>query len=436
MLRPKHFLILLTTGIALSGWAQQNTVRSTSPAKASNTISGAGYNSCNECEEKDYRNSQDLKSKEVSQEISTAKNPEILIDNSSRNIVIKAWDQPKVKISTTVFFEGEGKLSDEEWLEKLNLSLRSLGGSIRIKSGAISGGSYTINNGTFGWSSSSNSSGVAVFSGNGQNIGTKGGAKRIVTVFVPSGSKIDLDSKYADVQLAGNFTNASIDLTNGNLEADNISRFILRSKYSNVTVGNVGNAEIEFINGRLTTGTMDDADIDTKYSTVEIAAVKKMIFRSTNDEYEIESADDLRGRKNYGNLRINKLSTSLELDGTNADVRVRNLGANASVVRINNKYADIRLPLREVKNYSINYVGPYSSVYGNFEKMPLKEEPKTTSSPKNGEDVVAETIRMANRAVARASVDEGNDTRFSAKGGDGKGLKIDMNCQNCTVDFK
>ncbi|TAF50961.1 MAG: hypothetical protein EAZ62_07180, partial [Sphingobacteriia bacterium] len=43
----------------------------------------------------------------------------------------------------------------------------------------------------------------------------------------------------------------------------------------------------------------------------------------------------------------------------------------------------------EVKNYSINYIGPYSSVYGSFEKMPLKEEPKTTTSTKNGEDVVA-----------------------------------------------
>ncbi|MFW1452566.1 hypothetical protein ACEV8N_24210, partial [Vibrio parahaemolyticus] len=86
-----------------------------------------------------------------------------------------------------------------------------------------------------------------------------------------------------------------------------------------------------------------DADFDTKYSTVEIATVKKIIFRSTNEEYEVEEVGDIRGRKNFGNLRITKLNTSLEINGTNADIKVRNTGANLNLVHIDNKYADIRL---------------------------------------------------------------------------------------------
>ncbi|MFX7844688.1 hypothetical protein ABTK14_20800, partial [Acinetobacter baumannii] len=89
---------------------------------------------------------------------------------------------------------------------------------------------------------------------------------------------------------------------------------------------------------------------------------------------------DIRGRKNFGNLRITKLNTSLEINGTNADIKVRNTGANLNLVHIDNKYADIRLPLRNIKNYSINYVGPYSTVYGNFDRLPLKEEPKALAS--------------------------------------------------------
>ncbi|MFZ8299872.1 hypothetical protein ACO1LN_13910, partial [Staphylococcus aureus] len=85
------------------------------------------------------------------------------------------------------------------------------------------------------------------------------------------------------------------------------------------------------------------------------------------------------------------------------------------------------------------FVGPYSSVYGNFDRLPLKEEPKAsasgTSKTKLEEDI-ATTIRSVNRAVERASYEESTNTRFSAAVGDGKGLKIDMKCQNCTVDFK
>ncbi len=385
---------------------------------------------------KNFTNVDDLKSKEVSQEISTSKSPDIYIDNSSRGIVVKIWDQPKVKITTTVFYEGDGKLSDEEWLEKLNLSLRMLGSSVKIKSGSIGGGSYTTTSGTYAWSGGSNTNGVAVFNGNGQNIGTKSNIKRLVTVYVPAGSKLDIESKYADVQLTGAFTDANIDLTNGNLDAENINKLQLRSKYSNVTLDNVVTAEVDFINGRFTAKNIDDADIDTKYSTIEMGNVKKIVFRSTNDEYEMEEVGEIRGRKNYGNLRITKLNGSMELDGTNADVKVRNVGPNLSMVKIDNKYADIRLPLRNNKSYSINYVGAYSTVYGNFEKLPLKEEPKPASKDK--EDKLAEEIRSVNRSVMRAysSDESNNNTRFSALVGDGKALKINMNCQNCTVDFK
>ncbi|MFX6040456.1 hypothetical protein ABTE96_21035, partial [Acinetobacter baumannii] len=86
----------------------------------------------------------------------------------------------------------------------------------------------------------------------------------------------------------------------------------------NVNAGNIGSAEVEFMNGRFSAKDIDDLDIDTKYSTVEAGLVKKANIRSVNDEYEIEEAGVLQGRKNYGNLRITKLTGSIELDGTNA----------------------------------------------------------------------------------------------------------------------
>lgn len=411
----------------------QNATTLSTIATSSKNITGMGNISnlnCN-CEENNFKNLDDVKSKEVSQEISTSKAPEIYIDNSSRGIVIKTWEQNKVKVTTTVFYEGEGKLTDEEWFEKLNVSLKMLGSSIKIKSGTISGGSYTLNGNSFGWSSTP-SNGVAVFNGGGNNIGTKNNIKRIVTIYIPAQSKIDIESKYADVQITGAITNATIDLTNGNLDAENFNKLNLRSKYSNVSLDNIALAEIEFINGRLSAKNIDDADIDTKYSTIELANVKKMIFRSTNDEYEIEEAQDLRGRKNYGNLRITKLNGSLEVDGTNADIKVRNIGSNLRMIKIDNKYADIRLPIKSTPNYTINYSGPYSNVYGNFEKQPLKEEPK--SSEKN--DDLAREIRSTMRSVERATGIESIENRFTAVNGSGKGLKIDMKCQNCTVDFK
>ncbi len=78
-----------------------------------------------------------MNSKEISREVAMPKNGEVYIENNSRNIVIKTWDQPKVKISTTVLYEGDGNFTEDEWFEKANLSIKTLGSSVKIKAGLI-----------------------------------------------------------------------------------------------------------------------------------------------------------------------------------------------------------------------------------------------------------------------------------------------------------
>ena len=378
-------------------------------------------------------NDADLKSKEVSVEVNASKTADIFIENTSRNIEVKTWDQAKVKIVTTIFFEGDAnKLSDEEWFEKLNISLKSLGSTVRIKSGSVGSGTYSYFGNNYAWSGGP-SSGVAIFNGDGENIRTKSGSKRLVTIYVPKENKIDVESKYSDVVVSTSINKIDADITNGSLELQDVGTLFLRSKYANVAVGNIKVAEIDFMNGRFSAREIGDADIDTKYATIEIASVDKLMARSTNDEYEIEEVGVFQGRKNYGNLRITKLLNSLEMDGTNADVKIRNIAATVKEIRFDNKYADIRLPMRNIKNYTVNYIGAYSNIYADFEKKPYEgKEIKTTKETDN----LASQLRSIQRSVEKFAGDDNSNSKFTAVVGDGKGAIINMVCQNCTVDFK
>ena len=375
----------------------------------------------------------DLKSKEVSVEVNAGRGADVYIENTSRTLEIKTWNEPKVKVVTTVYFEGDAsKLSDEEWFEKLNLNVKSLGNSVRIKSGTVSsGGSFEVMGNNYSWSSGP-ASGTAIFNSDGESVGSKSNIRRLVTIYLPKENKLSIESKYSDITITENLNKVTADITNGNMDVQDVANFTLRSKYANVSTGNLQTGIVEFINGHFSTKEVGDIDLDTKYSTVDIASANKVDLVSTNDDYDIEEVGSLQGQKNYGNLRISKLDKSIEMDGTNADIKLRSISASVETIKFDNKYADIRLPLRNVKNYTINYIGAYSTVYGNFEKKPYTGKAFKISSS------VKETLEEKMKVLKESfdgSDDNGSD-KFTATVGDGKGAEIDMRCQNCTVDFK
>lgn len=75
-------------------------------------------------------------SKEVSAEVAMPKNGEIYIQNNYRSVQVKTWDQQKVKLTTTAYYyDKDNTPTDEELLDKANISLKVMGSSVKIKSG-------------------------------------------------------------------------------------------------------------------------------------------------------------------------------------------------------------------------------------------------------------------------------------------------------------
>lgn len=429
-------------------------------------------------------NQKDLKSKEVSQEINMPKSGEIYIENNTRSIQVKTWDQQKVKVVTTAYFEKESTLTDAEWFEKMGISLKALGSSVKIKSGASNFGSYTY--ATSGQNVVLVEHPTTIYNASGSFTTSGNNTKRLLTIYVPSGSKLDIETRYSDLQLPANVGDVLLDITNGNFEAESLNKLRLRSKYANANLRDIKEADIEFANGRFIANNIDDLEIESKYSTIEMASAKKIKIVSTNDEFEVEDVIDIRGRKNYGNLRITRLSGSIEMDGSNADVKIRNVGANVKLIKINNRYADIRIPLRDMKNYAVDFMGSYSTVYGDFERTtvePTEEEKKEyanlaqstmtatgtltrvstsgtiastgTSGTLTATNMPLQATKPANVTGAisggtfsgtlapttvqgYSTLSRGSSTpsKFTANVGNGSGLKVQMKCQNCTVDFK
>jgi hypothetical protein len=377
--------------------------------------------------------------KEISTEISVDKKIDLLvIENLSRNIVIKTWDKSTVKFSTTVYYEGENKLTDSEWFQKLNITAKTTVvdgvGNIRIKSSTSSSSSYSTSRST----TFSTTTGVTVYNGYGENIGTDANKKRVITIMIPKNTKLEIDNKYGEVTIENNIGDLRLYLTNCNVDMQNARDLVVRSKYSTIIAGEITNSEIEMTNGKFTAKKITTLDIDSKYSTVEIDQTANATIRSNNDEYELEEVATITGRKSYGNLRITKLNQAIEIEGNNADIKIRNIASTVNLIRFDNKYADIRIPMKNVPNYNVEFEGNYSTVYSSFERKKVEESSKksetktqTFSTPTS---TTSSTFGSSNSSSSNS--DCGCNSKFTAKVGNGNGTKVIMKCENCTVDFK
>ncbi|MFY7963646.1 MAG: hypothetical protein ACOVO1_02010 [Chitinophagaceae bacterium] len=336
-----------------------------------------------------------LKEREITVDIPITLATNIYIDNNNRNIEIKTWDLQKIKISAFTPNQQESPVykSNLIWLEQMNITTKSFGEKFTISTAAYN--NYSNSNEGFE-----------------TNI-----IKKTITIYVPKDNKLNIESKYGDVAVKNFIRKIDADITNGNLDLEKTNTLNLRSKYSNININEVDKGEIDFINGNLFIQNINEVELDSKYSTVEINASKKMVIKSINDNYELENIAVLEGFKNYGTLRITNLQESIELNGTNADIKLKNISASVKAISIDNKYADLRLPLKKIKNFSLIYDGSYSTIYKNFE----------TENRVNGQSGENES---------KITTGDAQNSSFKAILGNGKDATVKIRCQNCTVDFK
>ena len=108
-------------------------------------------------------------------------------------------------------------------------------------------------------------------------------------------------------------------------------------------------------------------------------------------------------------MHIGKLIESMQVDGTNADIKIKNISSEIKSILLNDKYADLSLPLKNVSNFTLNYEGVYSNISKNFATDSENETRIATDGNPNSK--------------CKAVVGNGN-------------TKLNIKCQNCTVDFR
>lgn len=402
-------------------------------------------------------------SKQVTQEVPSPKGSLIRVATATRKVTFKTWDQPKVKITMDISFDTAHPRkpgSDAEWFEELGISVKPFSNRVDILSKSVNLALSTTRsygpakkevvvmgyNGSDPRRKHEIPSGVA---GKNQEVvvqGYRGPAVHELNILIPAGCKLDVENKYGDVVIGMNVDEAKLEITNGALDAQDIKDLKLTGNYCNANLGNIDKAEIEFNNGTFRAQNINDLDMDSKSSTIDYEKGKYLYMRSQADNYTIESIDKIDGRKVYGSIKIDQLNNSFDLEGNNVDIKFRTIMPEVSLIKVTNKYGDIRMPVKSLQNYAVDFIGNYSTVFAPFKKEVVKDE-EVKEEKKEGETETVNKTKVkdvyvsgyANQVRAgTASLGELAPRHFTSAVGDTKGkhTRIELTCHSCTVDFK
>ena len=405
--------------------------------------------------------------REIATETDVAKGSLVRIVGANRKLNIKSWDQAKVKLTINFVYDSTTKyLTQEECFEALGISIKPFSNRVDIMANRSNSPSSLKAITVMGYSKKAASQRAAEMAYAEDVLAATTRSKRVagqkvyvpadvyrpttaltqmlsLDIMVPAGSKLDVDNQYGDVTISMNLDEAKLDISNGALDVQDVKNLQLTGKYCNANFGNIEKAEVEFQNGTFHAMNIGDLDLDSKYSTIEYEKGKYIYIRSQADNITVDEIDRVEGRKTYGSVRVEMLNGNFDLEGNNVDIKIRNINPQVEMIKINNKYGDVRLPVKSLNNYFVDFTGYYSTVFTPFAKIIVKEEEK--KQPDNKQNGEANEQAMVELALAgeyhRASsaiAGEMAPKRFTGTVGDvsGKHTRFQLTCHSCTVDFK
>jgi len=417
--------------------------------------------------------------KELAQELPADKSAVIKIVNTTCNLDIRPWAEAKVRMVTSVYVAEEkaDKITPEEMMENAGIIFKSFGNRVDIQTRASFENERPSLYQRIRNSSSNVSQDMAenhsltssLFNTTQESVRwniTGPSTRQKMTLYIPKNCKLDIDNRNTSVIINDDINDARFKLNHSNLDARNFGKVYITAEYFTINISNVQEAELELENGNFTGGILQTLDLDSKSSEIDYESGMSLYLRSQNDRIAVDQIYKVSGRKLYGDLRIGKLLNELDVEGLNADIRIRSISPLTEKIKIVDQYADLRLPVKNITNYAVLFKGEKSTVFTPFEKVAVldpiatKEEQKTAGKPANTRKsqmeihplpkevdgmTPAERQRYLFELVKKDSpnssapfLGERAPSQFKASNGDttGKHTRFDITCNQCSVDFK
>jgi hypothetical protein len=241
------------------------------------------------------------------------KDARITMENYDCNLSIHTWDKGETELKLIIDADtrsDEDAATLEKYLRELVFS--NSPSSVALKSSFWENRTNIMNNTTM---KLDNGKSINLHSFNIQ-----------AELWIPSGCRFDLNSKYSQVTMEDFAGHLTLDLYNDNFTGNKVSEDVeITDKYSTIELKDTKNIEASLYNSKLNAGNSSDLIIVSKYSRVSFASCGILTVTGYNDKYEIRKTGDVTFTAKYSDLKTES-SGNLRIDLYNGNVITENAG--------------------------------------------------------------------------------------------------------------
>jgi len=266
------------------------------------------------------------------------KDGSITLDNYNCNLTIHTWDKSETEYHLSV----DAKTRSDEDAIILDNYLRDLKFSSSATSIAFNDSFWDSRNSNMGR----------------MTMKFKGGGKVDLTEFsmkgelwIPSGCKFELRSKYSEINMEDFAGQLVLDLYNDHLYGANVmGKAEITDKYSTIEFKEMKDLKADLYNSKIEAGKTGNLKIESKYSKFTSASSGSLDINSYNDKFNIAKTGDIIFVAKYSDLKT-ETSGHVTLDCYEGSVIIK----EAKDISITSKYADFQFGKAEKIAVSSSY---------------------------------------------------------------------------------
>ena len=273
----------------------------------------------------------DKLTKTISKAYSTNKIKRLEIHNKYGDIILNNWDKDSVVVAITIAAFGKNEEAAERLMKRTEVQFDVVSFGVEV---------YTELKKSDGWLKDFWNE----MSGYSQSIISKDQLTIDFQVYLPEDLDLEITNKYGDVYIPDRSGATRLDLSNGNLKAEDMAgNFNLIFRFGNADISMVHSGEVSLKSAELQMEKANRLRIQSNSSEIDLGVVKQLKINSRTDKIVIEESHNLEGQSSFTKIRMRNLNGSMDLNTNYGAIIVDHVTSGFSEVLILGKSTDMSL---------------------------------------------------------------------------------------------